>query len=320
MGIIECQNLKVQLSTWEGSFSCAFQEGAWHVICGGSGSGKSTLMRTMLGLTTPISGDLLIDGKSIVMEPPHKRQMSFMAQYNLLVPHMTVKDNLSLVLHDTKLTPREKSEKIDEILVLLKLDTAHLDRLPKNLSGGQLSRCNLARAILRPARWLLLDEPFAAVDRPTRLLILDWLRGWQDHNGTGILLVSHDLDDIFNVASHVTVVSHGQVIESNTLPDAISSPQNLSTASLLRTGAIIRDGARITFVNSENLYTSPQVPDCAAHDLTEIKIPRARVVAIGKSMRVIDLSTGLDVTITSTNGFAGSLWFDKRNARTLSDR
>ena len=319
MGFIECKALSVRFDQWEGVFSCNFQEGEWHVICGNSGSGKSTFFQLMLGLLTPISGDILVDGASIADRAPHQRHMTFMAQYNLLLPHLSIEENLRIALHDSHFSNPEKSSQINEVLSLLKLEKKHLNRKPEELSGGQLSRCNLARALLRPARWILLDEPFSAVDRPTRLSILEWIKHWQGRTGAGVLLASHDLDDIFNVASNVTVLSCGRVLESQLLDHAIRKPLHKTTASMLRSGVIITRNQQLNFVSSAHLALEPSQLSCVPELLDKIEIENARVILIGKLLRIIELSTGTDITIPAAGDFQGCLWFDRRNTSPVSN-
>lgn len=319
MGSIECRELKIKFGAWDSDFSCSFEEGSWHVICGGSGSGKSTLFQLMLGLLAPSSGDVFMDGKSVISYAPYERQMSFMAQYNILLPHLSVGDNLLLALHDSDLLTEQRVSKVKEVLESLKLDSSYFKRMPHELSGGQLSRCNLARALLRPSRWILLDEPFAAVDRPTRLSILEWLKNWQEKTGSGILLVSHDLDDVFNVATHVTVIAKGRILENQTLSSSINEPKCQTTATLLRSGAILRRNDSLVFVNSANLYLSP-TQDGLNTDFSEtIELPKARVVRVGNSFRIIDLTSGIDVTLPSIGDFHGRLWFDHRFIKKLDE-
>jgi ABC-type sugar transport system ATPase subunit len=319
MAAVECINLTARFKNWEGIFNSKFGEGEWHVLCGASGSGKSTLFQLMLGLMRADAGILMINGINAINVPPHKRSMTFMAQYNLLLPHLTILENLDLALHDSGKSRQEKSEKIDHMIALLKLESHHLAQRPNELSGGQLSRFNLARSLLRPARWLLLDEPFAAVDRPTRLSILEWLRKWQQQTGAGILLVSHDLDDIFNVASHVTVLNDGRLLESQALSDAIQSPQHVTTATLLRAGIVIKNNQKSQFISSSHLALHPEEITCDPNFLDVIHLNNARDIRIGNSLRIIELATATDITLPASRCFTGSLWFDRRNIKLIKN-
>lgn len=311
MGTLECNDLATSFGSWRGQFSCTFAEGDWHVLCGGSGSGKSTLFQLMLGLQKPSAGAVIDNGRNLVGLAPHLRSMSFMAQFNILLPHLNIQENLELVLHDLKLTKSERSQRIEEITSLIKLDHTHLRRRPIELSGGQLSRCNFARCLLRPARWVLLDEPFAAVDRPTRIAILDWLKAWQNRTKVGILLVSHDLDDIFNVASHVTVIRSGRVIESQPLEAAISRPICATTAELLRSGIVIRQGHANFFVNAADLSLSRAINEAHPEEIDEFPLTNPKTTRIGHCLRITDLNMGIDVTVAASTEFRGSLWFNR---------
>ena len=317
MSQLDCLSLKYSTSQWSCDYSASFQSGHWHVITGESGCGKSTFLRLLSGLLTPGGGDILLDGKSVCHLPPHQRTFSFMSQANALFPGISVLDNLTLALHDDKSSHQQKSAKIHELAAMLKLDAALLHRLPSSVSGGQLSRCNLAMALLRPCSWLLLDEPFAAVDRQTRLSILSLLREWQTTNKTGILLVSHDLDDIFTVASDVTIIADGKIVENKPLRDALDSPGNLSTARLLRAGLVHLTSSGPVFIRPDHLQTSRSEIRCDETYVESLVLKEPRATRIGSSLRIIDLAQGTDVTVSAPGDFNGTIWFDRRNAQRL---
>jgi ABC-type sugar transport system ATPase subunit len=287
-------------------------------VTGESGCGKSTFLRLLSGLLTAIDGDILLDGRSLAHLAPHLRSVSFMSQANSLFPGISIYENLMLALHDNHSNQQQKADKIRNLSSILKLNDSVLERLPSKVSGGQLSRANLARALLRPCSWLLLDEPFAAVDRQTRLSILSSLREWQLATKTGILLVSHDLDDVFTVATDVTIVSDGKIVENTTLRDAIDSPRNLSTARLLRAGLVRLTPSGSIFVRPDHLRTNRDQIDCEDQHVDSIALTSPQATRIGLSLRVIDLTDGTDVTISTPGEFNGTLWFDRRNAQSLS--
>ena len=319
MGRIDCKSLSYKTPMWQGEYSCTFGTGEWHVLCGGSGAGKSTLLHLMLGLTEPTSGDIVQDGVSLAALPPHKRQMSFMSQLNALFPGITVEDNLMLALHDSSFDIEAKKKKIGEMADHLRIRSELLERLPSKLSGGELSRCNLARALLRPCRWLLLDEPFAAVDRPTRLSILGWLREWQKNSGSGVILVSHDLDDVFTVASHVTVVENGKVIENTPISTSINRPSHTATAQLLRAGIVLQNVHGHCFVSARNIQLSRSQVPCPDEFIQSVVLQNPQVTEVGGILRIIDLATASDLSLPANGTFQGSLWFDQREMLALRD-
>lgn len=317
MKSIECRSLTFNTKGWQANYTCTFRTGEWHVVCGGSGSGKSTLLNLVLGIQQPTSGSLLVDSKNIVDVPPHLRMMSYMSQVNTLFSTATIMDNLMLALHDSPLTKNESIAKISSLVDHLKIPRSLLSRLPSGLSGGELSRCNLARALLRPCSWLLLDEPFAAVDRPTRLSILSWLKQWQIDSGAGVVLVSHDLDDIFTVASHITVVEKGHIVENAPVTAAIETPSHTATAKLLRAGIVCELSGRQYFVSSKHLHSSRSTLTCSDQFAGLQTLTAPHVTVIGNTCRIIDLATGVDVLLVYQDSVPNALWFDLRLATEL---
>lgn len=237
-----------------------------------------------------------------------------MGQSDGLFPGVSILENLFLALHDSSIAKSKKMEMITSLTRSLELDAGILSRLPTQISGGQLSRCNLARALLRPCQWLFLDEPFAAVDRPTRLQILDWLYDWMKERKTSIILIAHDLDDVFTVATDVTVIANGAVVEHAPLTKALAQPKSVISARLLRSGIITNAKDKDFFVSSAHLLTSKT---------ESLKIPEAyrdshvfvspRTTQVGLLMRVIDCFDANDVTLPFDPSFEKTVWYDRRN-------
>ena len=309
------QNLKYATPTWSSQYNLEFESGRCYVLCGPSGAGKSTLVNLAAGFLTPYQGDILIDNNSICTLPPHKRTISFMGQNDSLFPSITVAENLSLAMHDSGISQKAMGERINDVLTSLDIDRSLLDRLPSQLSGGQLSRCNLARAVLRPCRWLILDEPFAAVDRPTRLQILGWLQSWMKQTLSGIILISHDLDDIFTIATDITVLDRGSVIEHAPLQEALTKPKSARSARLLRSGLVTDLNGTSMFIAAGHLFTSlnkaKSIPD---NFLASHKFKTPQKTSIGGLMRIIDLEDANDVTLENSTDFTDVVWFDRRLA------
>lgn len=312
---LKFQNLKYSTDSWSGSYDLEFESGRCYVLCGPSGSGKSTLVNLAAGFLKPQQGDILLNERSICSLPPHKRTISFMSQSDSLFPSITIAENLNLAMHDSTISRRAIGERIDEVLASLDVDRSLLGRLPSQLSGGQLSRCNLARAVLRPCKWLMLDEPFAAVDRPTRLQILGWLQSWMKQTMSGIILISHDLDDIFTIATDITIIDNGSVIEHATLQDALINPKSARSARLLRSGLVTELNGIRMFIPAGNLYTSRnQAKEISDNFLASHKFKAPQRTTIGSLMRVIDLEDANDVTLQSVGDFTDVVWFDRRLA------
>lgn len=314
---LDCKNLKLNTEKWACDYTAAFRPGGWHVLIGASGAGKSTLLHLLTGVVTPQFGEIKIAGKSIGHLPPHQRNLSFMSQSNSLFPSITILQNLLLALHDSPAPKEEKEFRAREMADRLSLDQELLNRPAAKLSGGQLSRCNLARTLLRPCTWLLLDEPFSAVDRWTRLSILKWLQDWQKQTGAGIILVSHDLDDIFTVASDVHVVANGSILESATLQDSLVRPRYAATGRMLRAGIVVGTPSGSAFVNSQHLSTPSALMAAKPAHLHTIALKSAQITRMGSTMRIIDLGSQCDLVLPWDDLFDGTLWYDPSNAVAL---
>jgi ABC-type Fe3+/spermidine/putrescine transport system ATPase subunit len=319
MGDLNVQELKLSRGSLSFTFTGNFAKNRWHILCGPSGSGKTTLFRMLSGLLTPDSGTIRLGEQNIGLRAPHQRNISVMTQANALFPGISVNENLLLALHDSGETQKASGDRILEVTEALDLDPTMLQRAPNELSGGQISRFNLARALLRPCSWLLLDEPFAAVDRTTRLGILTHLKRWQQSRTLGIILVSHDLDDILSVATDITVIEGGKIVESAPIDLAMARPSRKATAKALRSGAIISKSDRYYFLPAQDAHLSASAVKCEDRYLKSHRFKDARAIRLGAVLRILDLETDSDFTIPASQSFSGEVWYDVRRLSELQD-
>ena len=150
-------------------------DGALTALLGPSGSGKSTLLRIIAGLETPDSGEVIIGEEDVTLAPARTRGVGFVFQHYAPFKHMTVHDNVAFGLSVRKRPKEEISARVAELLGLVRLDGL-AGRYPSQLSGGQLQRMALARALAVQPQVLLLDEPFGALDAQVRAELREWLR------------------------------------------------------------------------------------------------------------------------------------------------
>ncbi|RBH34950.1 polyamine ABC transporter ATP-binding protein, partial [Pseudomonas sp. MWU13-2860] len=142
---------------------------------GSSGSGKSTTLSMLAGFETPSSGEILVNGQSLVNVPPHKRDIGMVFQRYSLFPHLSVRDNIAFPLAIRKLAAAERDKRVDAMLKLVQLEQfAH--RRPSQFSGGEQQRVALARALVYAPRILQMDEPLGALDKKLREELQDELR------------------------------------------------------------------------------------------------------------------------------------------------
>ena len=209
-------------------------QGSRIAILGPSGSGKTTLLRVVAGFEPPdagritLAGDVLADGRSAM--PAHRRGVGVVAQDGALFPHLSVRDNIGFGLQNGD---AGRGGRVAELMRLVELDGAMLDRRPDELSGGQQQRVALARAMARQPRLMLLDEPFSALDTAlranTRRAVSNVLR----HAGITTVLVTHDQAEALSFADQVAVMRDGRLLQVGTPQDVYFRPVNREVAEFL---------------------------------------------------------------------------------------
>jgi putative spermidine/putrescine transport system ATP-binding protein len=212
--------------------SLDIQDGEFLTFLGSSGSGKSTTLSMLAGFEQPTSGEILVDGKSLVNVPPHKRDIGMVFQRYSLFPHLSVRDNIAFPLAIRKLTAAERKKRVDAMLKLVQLDQfAH--RRPSQLSGGQQQRVAIARALVYEPRILLMDEPLGALDKKLREDLQDELRQLHRRLGITIVYVTHDQEEAMRLSQRIAIFSHGKIVGLGSGYDLYQNPPNAFVASFL---------------------------------------------------------------------------------------
>jgi len=171
-------------------------------ILGPSGSGKSTLLRVIAGLTTPQSGNIILNGRDITQLPTHTREIGMMFQGSHLFPHMNVAKNIAYALRLRGIPKDDQRRRVEELLTLVGL-TGFEGRDPTQLSGGEVTRVALARSLASSPQLLLLDEPLAGLDKELHDSLAPELRRTLNTAGIGAILVTHDLQEANMIADRV---------------------------------------------------------------------------------------------------------------------
>jgi NitT/TauT family transport system ATP-binding protein len=182
--------------------SLSVHAGEFIAIVGGSGVGKSTLLRCIGRLLRPTAGDVLLN----VASHPSRRQVAFVFQDGRLMPWRRLRRNVAYGLKGLALTRQEREARVDEVLSLT-LITELAQRWPHQLSGGQIQRAGIARALAVHSDLLLMDEPFSAVDAITRQRLQDELLSIWGKTGAAVLFVTHDIEEAVYLADRVVVLS-----------------------------------------------------------------------------------------------------------------
>jgi molybdate transport system ATP-binding protein len=219
------------------SLDVEFRAGAGvTVLFGPSGSGKTLTLDSIAGFVRPDEGrvlvddEILFDGASGVHLAPQARNCGYVFQNYALFPHMTLRENLVFA---AERRPRlERHRRVNEMLDRFRLAEV-AGRRPHQLSGGQRQRCSIARALIGAPKLLLLDEPAQGLDAPLRAEFYDILRQIRADFKTPALLVSHDLDECFELGDEMLILREGRIVQSGTPAKILEQPANLDVARLL---------------------------------------------------------------------------------------
>ncbi|MDR3538585.1 MAG: ABC transporter ATP-binding protein [Acetobacteraceae bacterium] len=193
------------------------------VLLGPSGCGKTTTLRMVTGFVEPSGGDILVDGHSIRMLPPYRREMGIVFQSYALFPHLSVARNVAFGLEMRRQGRAERDARVAEMLRLVRLEGL-ADRLPRQLSGGQQQRVAIARALAIRPRLLLLDEPLSNLDAALRQEVAREMRILQRDNGLTAVMVTHDQDEAMAMADRLVVMRDGRVQQIGRQEDLYERP------------------------------------------------------------------------------------------------
>ena len=235
-------------STAVESVSLEIRAGELVALLGPSGCGKTTLLRIVAGLLRQSGGHVRIGTDVVDALPTNERGAGIVFQNYALFPHMTVETNVAYGLRARGVAADEARRTAAEMLAMVRMDTFG-KRYPRELSGGQQQRVALARTLAVRPRVLLLDEPFAALDKNLRLDMQIEIKRIQRELGITTLLVTHDQDEAMSMADRIAVMNAGRVEQFDT-PEAIyDRPATLFVATFIGTanllaGRLALDGAR----------------------------------------------------------------------------
>jgi sulfate transport system ATP-binding protein len=272
-------------------------DGALTALLGPSGSGKSTLLRIIAGLETPDSGEVLIGDEDVTHSPARTRGVGFVFQHYAPFKHMTVHDNVAFGLSVRKRPKQEIRARVKELLDLVRLEGL-ADRYPSQLSGGQLQRMALARALAVQPQVLLLDEPFGALDAQVRAELREWLRRLHEEIHVTTIFVTHDQEEAMEVAEQIVVMNKGRVEQAGAPRELYESPSNEFVMSFI--GPVNRLGD--AFVRPHDIQILAESDGTGTEALVE------RVVHLGFEVRVeLKLHDGRDIWAQVTRETAHEL-------------
>jgi multiple sugar transport system ATP-binding protein len=249
--------------------SLSVADGEFVVLLGPTGAGKTTTLRVIAGLERPDMGDVFIDGRIVTGQPPAQRDVAYVFQQYSLYPHLTVYDNLAFPLRSParRLNERDVRRRVQQVAALLRIEQK-LGSRATHLSGGEMQRVAIGRALVREPAAYLMDEPLSSLDAKLRADLRVELKRIQLEVGGTILYVTHDQIEAMTMADRIGVIQHGRLVQVGTPREIYEHPCNayvagrlgmppinLIPAGLLRTEAA-PSGAHTVGARTEHLRIS----------------------------------------------------------------
>ncbi len=207
------------------------EKGGFNVLLGTTQSGKTTLMRLMAGLERPSSGEVWFDGENVTGVPVQKRSVAMVYQAFVNYPNFSVFDNIASPLRVARRSPAEIKERVEKISELLRLDSM-LERYPGELSGGQQQRTALARALVKNAGLVLLDEPLANLDYKLREELRDELPKLFADTGTTVVYATSEPLEALMLGGFTATLHEGRVIQYGPTAQTYRNPTSLLSAQV----------------------------------------------------------------------------------------
>ena len=275
--------------------SLSFPKGKLTALVGPSGCGKTTLLRMIAGLEMPSSGDLLLDGLSIVDTPAHIRKFGMVFQSFALFPHLNVEDNIAYSLAISGVKKSVRRARANELLSLVKL-TEFGSRRISELSGGQRQRVAIARALAQNPSIFLLDEPMSALDAQLREEMQIELRMLQQELGITTIVVTHDQREAMTMADKIVVMNAGNIEQVGRPQEVYTHPANRFVASFI--GKInafegFINGDSVSVGNAQ-LHVSDQLSFMNGAKVQVTCRPESTIIRMGTDT----FQNGIDATVT----------------------
>lgn len=223
-GKVAVENINLRIE--RGEFVC---------FIGTSGGGKTTTLRMINGMLIPTGGDITVDGKNIHDIDPIelRRSIGYVIQNIGLMPHMTIRDNITLVPKLLKWPKEKRDARAKELIKMVELPEEFLDRYPSELSGGQQQRIGVIRALAADQQIILMDEPFGALDPLTLEALQRLVKRLQQQMGRTIIMVTHNMDEAIRLADRIVIMDQGHIIQNASPDDVLTHPANEFVANLI---------------------------------------------------------------------------------------
>lgn len=278
-------------------------------VVGPSGCGKTTTLKAIAGLIHPLAGDIRVEGRGILADPPRKRPCSLVFQSLALFPHMTVAQNLAFPLESLGVDKAGRMARVREMCGLVDLAETLLERTPGQLSGGQRQRVALARSLVYDPRLLLLDEPLSAIDFQLRRQLRKMLSDLHRRIGKTFLYVTHSLEEALSLSDRVVVMKDGEILQVGTPDEIYRTPVNrfvgefMGDANVIQVRAdggggryqadVLGGGVQVT----ENAGLSDGYLLLRAHEIGLSREPSERNTFSGRVFNRYDLGSAIEYSL-----------------------
>jgi glycerol transport system ATP-binding protein len=221
-------------------------EGEFNILLGTTLAGKTTMLHLMAGLERPTSGEVWFNGKDVTGVPVQKRNVSMVHQQFINYPNFSVFENIASPLRVTRIASGEIKARVGKVAELLKL-TPLLERRPSELSGGQQQRTALARALVKDADLVLLDEPLANLDFKLREELRDELPRLFEDRGCTVVYATSEPSEALLLGGHTATLNEGRVIQFGETATVYRQPVNLQSAQVfadppINTAKVVKEG------------------------------------------------------------------------------
>ena len=312
-------------------------DGQFFVLLGETGAGKTTTLRIVAGLETPTAGQVLIDGQDVADWGAAERDVALVLQQYSLYPRYTVRENLEFPLKPKirRVDPAEIRSRVDRVANTLRI-THLLDRKVDRLSGGEMQRVSIGRAIVRKPRVFLMDEPLSALDAKLREALRTELKNLQVNLGATFLFVTHDQVEAMSMGDRIGILNGGHLVQVGSPNEIYNNPQNTFVARSVGSppmnlldgklvggravvaplsfelpceavnGAAATEGRALTFgIRPEDLHLEPGAPvEAKVHDVENHGVEKILTLRVGDAMLRATVSARTDVALEEAVRFA----------------
>jgi spermidine/putrescine ABC transporter ATP-binding subunit len=240
--------------------SLEIAQGEFLTILGESGSGKTTLLRIIAGFESADSGEILMEGERLDLQPPYRRRVNTVFQHYALFPHLSVEENVGYGLRVAKLPKAEITARVEQALAMVKM-SAFAKSKPAKISGGQQQRIALARALVNRPRLLLLDEPLSALDANLRRQMQVELKSLQREVGIAFVFVTHDQEEAMVMSDRIALLRMGELEQVASPREIYSRPATAYTAQFIGHTNLLRGEVKAGVARCGSLDWPVTLPD-----------------------------------------------------------